>query len=213
MKTKFLWKALKKGIVSDKNDFKWKVGKWYHQDGKIKCYENGFHASTRVIDAMRFVDCEVLAKVEVKGDNDIESDRQAWSDMRIVKTYKWSKKDSVRLAIFAAEQVINIFEKKQPKNKRPREAIEAAKKWLKNPTEKNRLAAAAHHASVASSSGSYASVAAAYAAAASSVASQYASYYASYASYAAASSAASARERTLNKCEKFIHKEILKGKI
>jgi len=47
--------------------------------------------------------------------------------MRVIKTYQWKKEDSVKLAIFAAEQVIEIYEKKYPNDKRPREAIEAAK--------------------------------------------------------------------------------------
>lgn len=36
----------------------------------------------------------------------------------------------VKWAIFCAEQVIDIFEKKYPKDKRPREAIQAAKDFL-----------------------------------------------------------------------------------
>lgn len=44
-------------------------------------------------------------------------------------------------AIYAAEQVIDIFEKKCPKDKRPRAAIEAARRVLANDTEENRKAA------------------------------------------------------------------------
>ena len=66
--------------------------------------------------------------------------------MRIIKTFKWDKKKSVKLAIFAAEQVIDIFEKEYKNDKRPRWAIQAAKRWLKNPTEKNAYAAYAAYA-------------------------------------------------------------------
>lgn len=138
---KFLWKTLKKGLVSDKNNFKWKIGKWYHTEGEIKCCNNGFHGSERIIDAMSYVGCEILALVEVKGENDKEGDKQSWSDMRIVKTHKWTKKDSVKLSIFAAELCLKNFEKEFPEDKRPREAIEAAKNWLKNPCKKTLSAA------------------------------------------------------------------------
>ena len=53
-----------------------------------------------------------------------------------------NKRLSVEVAIFAAEKALPIFEKKYPTDKRPREAIEAAKGWLNNPSEENRLAAA-----------------------------------------------------------------------
>jgi hypothetical protein len=39
--------------------------------------------------------------------------------------------DKIRYAIFAAEQVLYIFEKSMPGDLRPRKAIEAARKYLK----------------------------------------------------------------------------------
>lgn len=47
----------------------------------------------------------------------------------------------IKYAVFAAEQVIGIFEKKYPDDKRPREAIDAAKKAIENDTKENRKAA------------------------------------------------------------------------
>ena len=116
-------------------------GKWHKVDGKIELCKWGFHASENVIDAMGFVPAEVLAKVEVRGDSQVGDDKQVWSEMRLVKTYKWTKKDSVSLAIYAAEMVLENFEKKYPDDLRPRQAIEAAKKILKHDTEENRSAA------------------------------------------------------------------------
>jgi hypothetical protein len=85
-------------------------------------------------------------------------------------------KQYVSYAVYAAEQVIDIYEAKYPDDKRPRLAIEAAKKCIKNPTEENKIAVddAADFAAAAD-----ASLAAAYAADAAADAS------ASYASYAA----------------------------
>ena len=50
-------------------------------------------------------------------------------------------KQNQQLAVFSAQQVLPIFEKKYPTDKRPRLAIEAAKNVLKNDTKKNRAAA------------------------------------------------------------------------
>ena len=92
------------------------------------------------------------------------------------------KPQAVTLAIVCAERVLTIYEQRKPGDFRPRQAIEAAKAWVENPTEKNRQAAAAAAAAT------YASAAAASAA--------YAAYAASadaaYATYAAAASAAAA---------------------
>jgi hypothetical protein len=67
----------------------------------------------------------------------------------------------VKYAVFAAEQVIDIFEKKYPDDKRPRKAIEVTKKYIENPSAAN--AEAAYNAYVAAAS----SVTYAYAAASS----------------------------------------------
>ena len=49
--------------------------------------------------------------------------------------------EKVLYAIFAAEQVLGIYEKKYPEDGRPRKAIEAAKAWIKNPFEETKKAA------------------------------------------------------------------------
>lgn len=47
------------------------------------------------------------------------------------------KKSYVQKAIKSAESVLSIFEKEVPADKRPRQAIEAAKNWVKDPSERN----------------------------------------------------------------------------
>ena len=86
--------------------------------------------------------------------------------MGTIKGYKMY----VKYAIYAAECVIDIYEKKYPDDNRPRKAIEAAKKCIENPNEENKLAA------------SYAAYA------------SYAASYAAYASYAASNAAADAAD-------------------
>jgi len=141
MNKKLLWKSLPADMKP--HGFQYKIGEWYKHTGELKLCFSGFHSSESVIDAMGFVNAEVIARVEVRGDSLKESDKQVWSEMKIVKAWKWKREDSISLAIFAAELVIDIFEKKYPNDKRPREAIEAAKRVLKNDTKENRAAAGA----------------------------------------------------------------------
>jgi hypothetical protein len=86
-----------------------------------------------------------------------------WALVRLM-----DKIQRVRYAVFAAEQVIGIYEAKYPKDRRPRKAIAAAKKWAEEPTEENRKAAAkAAYAAAAAADAAYTSASAdsAYAAA------------------------------------------------
>jgi hypothetical protein len=55
-----------------------------------------------------------------------------------MKKLNWTKKDSLRLAIFSAELCLMTFEEEFSYDERPREAIEAAKKVLFKDTKKNR---------------------------------------------------------------------------
>lgn len=185
-----LWKSMKSGLMSNSGNIgSWVKGEWRTHDKSLKMCQSGFHASVRAIDAMRYVDCEVLALVEVKGKHLEQDDKQAWEKMRVVKAYEWTKKDSVGLAIFCAELVIGIYEKKHPDDKRPRKAIEAAKAWIENPTEENSKAAAY----------------AAYAAASASASAYAASAYAASATYA---DAPATKKETLDKVEAWIQERI-----
>jgi hypothetical protein len=108
-----------------------------------------------------------------------------------------NKKQAVQYAIFAAEQVIDIYEGKYT-DKRPRNAIEAAKAYLKNPSKKTK-AYAADAAAAGYGAGYAATYAATYAAAAATYAADYAAGYdasaaaaATYAANAAGYAAADA---------------------
>ena len=62
-----------------------------------------------------------------------------WSYKNIKEEIKdFTHVEKVELAAFCAEKVIAIFESKCPDDKRPRLAIEAAKEFIKNPTDENK---------------------------------------------------------------------------
>ena len=69
----------------------------------------------------------------------IKDSRLNWALWLLPQTMKY--KQSVRLAIFSAERCLPMWEKFDKEDTRVKEAIEAAKKCLKNPTKANKEAA------------------------------------------------------------------------
>ena len=106
----------------------------------------------------------------------IEDKKYDWANWFIVRIMKYT--GYVAYAVYAAESVINFYEKKYPDDKRPRKAIEAGKKCIKDPSKKNKAAARAAARAAADAAAGVAAYAAAYAAA-----------DATYAAYAAADAA------------------------
>ncbi len=69
----------------------------------------------------------------------IKADKLDWANWLITQIMK--KKQCVIYAVYAAEQVIGIYEKQYPKDNRLRQAIEAAKACIANPSKANNSAA------------------------------------------------------------------------
>ena len=92
----------------------------------------------------------------------IKENQLEWANWTIVTIM--TRKQYLAYAIYAAEQVIDIYEKRYPEDKRPRLAIGAAKAVLKRDTRRNRELAAAARA--AASAASYVASSASFAASA-----------------------------------------------
>ena len=152
------FKFLRTGLKSNYDGFQWEVGVWH----KTNCTKlrYGFNCSEKIIDALRYVQGEILAEVEVRGKKFVGDDKSTHSEMRIIKTWDWTREDSVALAIFAAELVVEIFEAAYPNDPRPRNAIGAAKEWLENPSKAASEAAWAAASEAASAASEAASAAA-----------------------------------------------------
>ena len=140
MKQVLQYKFLRTGLKSENGNFKWKLNKWEKIKGELKLCQTGFHSSVEPHDAFSYVQGEIIAVVECRGKYLKDDNKFCWEEQRIVKTYQWTKKDSVGLAIYSAELCLPNYEKLY-KNKAPRLAIEAAKKWLRTGSEKGLLAA------------------------------------------------------------------------
>ena len=112
----------------------------------------------------------------------IEQEKLDWTNWLICRLFP-TRKMKVQYAIFAARQVLDIFETQYPDDKRPRLAIEAAEVCLKSPTTKNKSGcSAAYSAAYSAASAAYSAARAAYSAAS-----------AASAAYSAASAASAAR--------------------
>ena len=185
------YKFLRTGLKSDNGtDRDWKIGEW-RSEKDINICNQGFHASKTPLQAFGYVQGEILARVEVKGESIVQDNKECWSDMRIIEAFHWKKEDSVALSIFAAELCIENFEKVYPEDKRPRNAIKAAKKWLAEPTEANRLAAhSAAYSTYSAHSAHSAADSAAHSARSAADSAYSAAHSAAYSAYSAAHSAA-----------------------
>ena len=67
----------------------------------------------------------------------IEYEKYDWANWLIVRIMGY--KQYVSYAVYAAEQVINIYETKYYSNDKPRKAIEAAKLCIDNPIKENKI--------------------------------------------------------------------------
>ena len=105
-----------------------------------------------------------------------------YHDARYGLAYMMTHRQRVEWAIYCAESCLPVYENSH-NSKAPRGAIEAAKAWLLNPTEKNATAAA-YAAAYAAAAAAYAVAAAAYAAAEANAAAYEAANAAAYATRA-----------------------------
>jgi hypothetical protein len=153
-----LWKSLKlqEGkIVSDYDKSPWTVREWRNNPYPVKGACSGLNCCPHAADAMGYVMCEVLAQVEIRGKQIEEDDKITAQEMCIVSAWKWTPKDSAELAIYAAELVSGIYERKYPSDPRVREAITKAKEGV---------AATGAYAAALAADAAYAAALAAYAA-------------------------------------------------
>lgn len=111
----------------------------------------------------------------------IRDGKLRWANWLIVRVMDY--RQYVSYAVYAAEQVIDEYESQYPHDDRPRRAIEAAKKCIKNPSAENKSAAhsAAAFAAYAAGYTGYTGYAA-----------RYAARYAAFTAYAGSAEASAA---------------------
>jgi hypothetical protein len=159
---------------------------------------SGWHLATHEGIAEHARTGAVLWIAEGRGEFVAAGDKVAFSSARLVSQVgTLTQIIAVQWAAECAKRVLRHYEDRYPEDKRPREAIQAALKWAKDPTEANRAAATAYAAYAASAAATDAAAAAASAAAYDANAATNAAAYAAHAAYAAyaAADASNARKK------------------
>ena len=103
------------------------VGKTYTHSGKVKICESGYHASERLIDALKYAPGAQVSRVECWGSVKTESDKLVARN----RTVLWTMDATMILHEFAyrvAEQTLAKIDNPDP---RSLAAIEAKRKWMR----------------------------------------------------------------------------------
>ena len=161
--THIYYKWLKPDRTTTYQGVKWpkRVGVWTPDVTPVMCV-SGWHLATHEGIAGHARTGAVLWIAEGRGEFVAAGDKVAFSSARLVSQVgTLTQIIAVQWAAECAKRVLRHYEDRYPEDKRPREAIQAALKWAKDPTEANRNAAYAAAAYAAA----YAAAAAAYAAA------------------------------------------------
>jgi hypothetical protein len=184
------YKWLKPDRTTTYQGVKWpkRVGVWTPDVTPVMCV-SGWHLATHEGITEHARTGAVLWIAEGRGASVAAGDKVAFSSARLVSQVgTLTQIIAVQWAAECARRVLKHYEDRYPEDKRPREAIQAALKWAKDPTEANRNAAAdaayAAYAAAASASADAAASASADASA-DAAASASADAYADAAAYAA----------------------------
>jgi hypothetical protein len=195
------YKWLNQDRTTTYQSVKWpkRVGFWT-PDAKPKLCNSGWHLATHQGIAEHARTGAVLWIAEGRGAQDAQDDKIAFTSARLVSQVgTLTQVIAVQWAAECAKRVLKLYEDRYPEDKRPREAIQAALKWVKDPTEANRAAAnAAAYAAYVANAAAYAATYAAYVANAAAYAATYAANAANAAAYDAAYAAANAAAYAAN---------------
>jgi hypothetical protein len=107
---------------SQHDSSEWKLDEWREVEGNVKLCGNGFHASQNFGEAFTYVNPDSIGIVEVDGDNDIESDKEAWERMRLVKKIKDTELVANKVRYSMQMAVLPLFENVMKDDDRPRKA-------------------------------------------------------------------------------------------
>ena len=191
-------------------------GEWTSELQDIEMCERGYHLCADPYDFLRYGPRLFIAEGRGKHKGPDADGKTVWASVRLLHEVPITETDLRLLACDYAEHVLTIFERTNSEDKRPRTAIETARKYVRGEATRQELyaasaASAAASAASAASDAAYADAAsaaasaaytayaaAAYADAASAAYTAYAASdaaYAAYTAYAAYAAAASAERK------------------
>jgi len=144
-----LYKAIDKDNKGPYSDFDFtpylphdgQPGEWLPKVDKLEMCEFGWHYAdeNHIIAWLR----EQIFEVEVRGEVLDGDNKSTAQEMRLVRKCEgWNERTARLLACEYAERVLPIYEKHYPDDKRPRQAIETARRFANGEATQEELAAA-----------------------------------------------------------------------
>lgn len=135
------YKFIKSDMTSINDDSgKWAKRIWKKHKGPLELCSYSFLACRSPLQSLEYINGSRWFIVEARGNIITGHNKFAASEMRLIRELPL-KKIAVEFAISCAERCLRQYEETYTEYYQPREAIEAARRWLANPTEKNRLLA------------------------------------------------------------------------
>ena len=118
------------------------VGKTYTYEGEVKICKSGYHASRRLIDALRYAPGAQISRVECWGDVKEQDDKLVARN----RTVLWTLDATMILHEFACRVAEIALSKVTNPDPRSLAAIKAKRKWMKGEIADNGLDAARRRA-------------------------------------------------------------------
>jgi hypothetical protein len=117
----------------------WVPGDWRTVEGELIPCKNGLHLCGPE-DLLGWMGPAVY-EVEYEGEIIVTDNKVVVRKARLLRKLDWDKTKMMLFACDCAERQLPNFEKLYPEDNRPRKAIEAARIWAKDPSDKNATAA------------------------------------------------------------------------
>jgi hypothetical protein len=135
-----LFKCLRKGRIGPYSKFKWpRLGVWVKVEGELSVCQNGIHLC-REQDLTNWLNDEIY-EAEYRGSERVDTrDKIVVREARLKKKLKtWNAKTARLFACDCAEHVLPIYEAKFPDDKRSREAIAVARRYVQGKATKREF--------------------------------------------------------------------------
>lgn len=114
------------------------VGKTYHHNGLMVMCDQGYHASERLIDALRYAPGSQLSRVEVWGDVDKQDDKIVGRNRKVL----WTMDATKILHLFACDVAEKALAKIDNPDPRSLAAVKTKRRWLDGKATDEELSAA-----------------------------------------------------------------------
>ena len=136
-------------LPTQNDDGSWCPGEWMPEiDGELVPCKNGYHLCRRQ-DLLCWLG-DAIFEAEYMGEIVECSDKVVVRKARLLRRIEsWNERTARLFAADCVERALHIFERDHPGDKRPREAVEAARQYANGKIAANELAAASVAASAA----------------------------------------------------------------